>query len=346
MSKTMRLAVILILLGPFLARAGSKQANENDLTLPITIKLATLAPKDSPWHTILQEMAANWAKASDGKIKLKIYPGGVAGDEGDMVRKIRIGQLQAAAVTNAGLSHIATEVTVMTIPMAIDSWEALDRVRNVMASRLESLLAERGFIVLNWGDAGWVRFFVPVKSASVGIVQDKSKLMVWAGNDYTNGIWKSAGFHVVPLAATDVLTGLQTGMVNAFNTTPIMALASQWFPFAEAMIEMPWAPLIGATVMDKKTWDKIPASYRVELKEIAEDAGKQMQQQIRKLEADAISAMQERGLEVITPTPQQRRQWRALMKSVYPSIRGSLVPESWFDEALQAATQEPDTNGH
>lgn len=344
MVKITRLVVVSVLL-PALLQAGPNR-NGNDLASPVVIKLATLAPKDSPWHAILQRMAVNWARVSDDKVKLKIYPGGVAGDEGDMVRKIRIGQLHAAAVTNAGLSRIATEVTVLTIPMAIDSWEDLDRVRSVMAPRLESLLAERGFVVLSWGDAGWVRFFVPTKSAAVDVVQDKSKLMVWAGNDYTNGIWKSAGFHVVPLAATDVLTGLQTGMVNAFNTTPIMALASQWFPFVEAMIDMPWAPLIGATVVDKKTWEKIPASYRIKLKEIAEDAGKQMQQEIRKLEADAIAAMQKRGLDVITPTQQQKQQWRALMQSVYPSIRGSLVPEQWFDEALQAATTKTAANGH
>ncbi len=127
-------------------------------------------------------MAIEWAEISDGQVKLRIYPGGVAGDEGDMVRKMRIGQLHAAAITNAGLSRIATEVLVLTIPMAVDSWQGLDDVRQAMGPRLEAKIEEKGFKILNWGDAGWVRFFVPESSPTVNAVQN-AKLFVWAGDD-------------------------------------------------------------------------------------------------------------------------------------------------------------------
>lgn len=322
-------------------------AKESDAKKTIVIKMATLAPRGSPWHEILKDMGAEWKEASNGRIILKIYPGGVAGDESDMVRKIRIGQIHAAAITNAGLSKIATEVTVLTIPMAVDTWEGLDRVRTEMAPRLESLLEEKGFIVLHWGDAGWVRFFVPVSTPSVNTVRDKSKLFVWSGDDRTVEIWQAAGFRAVPLAATDILPGLQTGMINAFNTTPIMALASQWFPFTESMIDMPWAPLIGATVISKKMWQKIPDEYRRQLKKIAEKTGLRMQTEIRQMEKDAIVEMQKRGLNVITPTSEQIAEWRAVMESVYPKIRGHIVPADWFDDAMKAAaTTVGMVNGH
>ncbi|MFQ5824865.1 MAG: TRAP transporter substrate-binding protein DctP [bacterium] len=310
---------------------------------PIIIKLATLAPRGSPWHEILKNMAAEWSQASNGQVVLRIYPGGVAGDESDMVRKIRIGQLQAAAISNSGLSRIATEITVLTIPMAVESWEDLDRVRKVMAPRLEALLEERGFIVLNWGDAGWVRFFVPESDPSVKTVK-KAKLFVWAGDDRTLEIWKASGFNAIPLSATDILPGLQTGMINAFNTTPIMALASQWFPFTPYMIDMPWAPLVGATVVSCQAWHKIPETLRPLLKQIAQKIGSRLQVEIRRMEAEAIAEMQKRSLKVIKPTEKQAKEWRTVIEAVYPKIRGPIVPEEWFDDALQAAG-EISTNG-
>jgi TRAP-type C4-dicarboxylate transport system substrate-binding protein len=290
-------------------------------------------------------MGAEWSKVSNGKIVLRIYPGGVAGDEADMVRKIRIGQLHAAAISNAGLSRIAPEVTVLTIPMAVDSWNSLDRVRDAMKSRLEALMEKKGFVVLNWGDAGWVRFFVPKSDPSVEVVQN-SKLFVWSGDDRTVEIWKASGFKVIPLAATDILPSLQTGMINAFNTTPIMALASQWFPFTPYMIDMPWAPLIGATVVSRRAWQKIPEELRPQLKQIAEKTGQRLQTEIRRMEKQAIAEMQKRGLTVITPTQEQIKEWRTVMESVYPKIRGSLVPADWFDDAIQAAAEVSMSNGH
>lgn len=337
------LIIIVIHISTLLA-SNRNPSSKNDVK-PLVIKLATLAPSGSPWHEILKDMAAQVSEASAGKVALRIYPGGVAGDEADVVRKMRIGQLHAAAITNGGLSRIAAEVNVLTIPMAVDSWESLERVRAAMASRLEALFKEKGFVILNWGDAGWVRFFVPQENASLQSVQ-QAKLFVWSGDDRTVDIWKSAGFKVVPLAATDMLPALQTGMIDAFNTTPIMALASQWFPFTKCMIDMPWAPLIGATVISLDAWNKIPAEIQPKIKAIAEAVGAEMTAEIKRLENDAIVEMEKRGLKIIRPTPEQIANWRAAMQTTYPKIRGVIIPERWFDDALKAAANETITNGH
>lgn len=345
-SKTLaKTSVFVCLAFPTISTSLNATPLKANDTKPIVIKLATLAPSGSPWHEILKDMGAEWSEVSDGRVVLRIYPGGVAGDEADMVRKIRIGQLQAAAISNGGLSRIATEVTVLTIPMAVNSWEDLDRVRKAMAPRLEALLEEKGFVVLNWGDAGWVRFFVPKSDPSVKTVK-KAKLFVWSGDDRTLEIWKASGFNAIPLSATDILPGLQTGMINAFNTTPIMALASQWFAFTPYMIEMPWAPMIGATVVSRRAWHKIPEGLRLQLKQIAERTGVRLQREIRRLEEEAMAEMKKRGLKIIKPTDEQAKEWRMAMEAVYPKIRGPIVPEEWFDDALQAASGETSTNGH
>ncbi|UCF63460.1 MAG: TRAP transporter substrate-binding protein DctP [bacterium] len=302
----------------------------------ITIKMATLAPNGSPWHEILKDMAVNWSEISNGGITLRIYPGGVAGDEGDMVRKMRIGQLQAAALTTAGLAKITPDVNALAIPLAIDSWETLNRVRDSLAPRLENTLEEEGFIVLNWGDAGWVRFFVPEPSPDVKTVR-KAKLFTWAGDDKSIQLWKNAGFNVVPLAATDILPGLQSGMINAYNSSTMLSLASQWFPFTPYMIDLPWAPLVGATIVNKSTWNKIPDDLKIKLKQSAIETGERLQGEIRKLEDRALEEMVKRGLTVITPNEQQMKEWKEVIYEAYPKIRGDYIPADLFDQALKVA---------
>ena len=309
----------------------------------VTVKMATLAPNGSPWHEILKEMAIEWSQLSNGSVTLRIYPGGVAGDEGDMVRKMRIGQLHAAALTTSGLAKITPNVNALAIPLAIDSWETLNRVRDSLAPRLEQTLEEEGFVVLNWGDAGWVRFFVPESSPDVETVR-KAKLFTWAGDDKSIELWKKAGFNVVPLAATDILPGLQSGMINAYNSSTMLALASQWFPFTPYMIDLPWAPLVGATIINKRSWDKIPDDLKLQLKESAVSTGQRLQEEIRKLEEQALQEMVKRGLTVITPDEAQLAEWKKIIYEAYPKIRGDYIPADLFDEALRVANSGDEAN--
>jgi TRAP-type C4-dicarboxylate transport system substrate-binding protein len=300
---------------------------------PIVIKLATLAPNGSPWHEILKDMAAQWAEASDGQVTLRIYPDGVAGEEPDVLRKMRIGQLHAGGLTYAGLSRVVPEVTVLAIPMAIDSAEDLRRVREVMEPRLERLFEERGFVLLNWGDVGWVRFFLPNAEASIAAIK-RLKHIAWS-DDVTTDMWRAAGFQMITLTLPDILPGLQTRMVNAIASTPLVLLSNQWFPYLPYMLDMPWAPLIGATLVDRRTWQRIPEDLRTELRRIARATTERLTTEVVRMEEAAIAAMKERGLQVIEPEEELVAQWRALMQTAYPKLRGSIIPEEWFDEALR-----------
>lgn len=306
----------------------------------VIIKLGTLVPDGSPWHDQLKEMGAKWKAASDGSVELRIYPGGIAGDEEDSVRKMRLGVLHAGMISNHGLSTITPEVNALVIPLLTNSWEELMAVREQLQPKLEAVLADKGFVVLNWGLGGWVHFFIPNVEPSVEQVTKNAKLYVWAGDDKTAELWKKANFNIVALAATDMLPSLQTGMINAFNTTPLLALANQWFALTAAMIDMPWAPLVGATIVRKEVWEKIPAEIRPELETAAREAGENLDAQVIELERQAITEMEKRGLKVLKPTAAQLEEWQKLMKGVYPQIRDEIVPSAWFDEALQAVEKK------
>lgn len=174
-----------------------------------TIKLATLIPVGSSWYGALRDMAESWKSETGGAIKVKIYAGGIAGDDPEVVRKIRIGQLQAATVTVEGLSRIVPDILALHLPMMIRTADELDYIRQRVASELEARFEARGFKVLNWIDAGWVRFFCN-RAVTRPDELKALKLFVWGGDTVGAKAWRDGGFRPVPLAATDFLGGLQS----------------------------------------------------------------------------------------------------------------------------------------
>jgi TRAP-type C4-dicarboxylate transport system substrate-binding protein len=290
------------------------------------IKLGTIAPEGSPWLDAIRGMADEWKAATGGKIEFRIYPGGVVGDDPDMVRKMRIGQLQAAALSNTGLYDIAHEMQALQMPMMLTSYEELDYVRDRMAPKLEAILEAKGFKVLNWGDAGWIHFFSQQPLLRPDDLKPM-KLWVWAGYPAYVEAWKDGGFHPVELASTDILTGLQAGLINAFPAPPLLALANQWFGAAKQMCDVKWAPAIGATVITMKSWQAIDPAVREKLLASARAAGLRLQGQVRKLDDEAIAAMQKRGLVVNHVTPEGVAEFeRVAVESAYPKLIGSVVP--------------------
>jgi TRAP-type C4-dicarboxylate transport system substrate-binding protein len=295
------------------------------------IKMGTLAPEGSPWHQVLQRMGERWRKASGGRVKLTIYAGGILGDEPDMVNKMRIGQIQAVALSGAGMADIEPGVSCLQIPMMFESYEELDYVRDRIAPRLEKMIEARGFLVLNWGDAGWVHFFTRSPAMRLDDMR-RMKLFTWAGDSDTLELWKANGFRAVPLAATDILTGLQTGLIDAVPTTPLYALLNQSFGLAKYMNDVKWAPLVGATLISKKAWESLPQSERAEMFQAARESGEGLRGGIRKMGDDAIATMQKRTLTVVHADASIVSEWRREAEGVYPKLRGQMLPADLFDE--------------
>jgi TRAP-type transport system periplasmic protein len=298
---------------------------------PVTVKMGTVAPDGSSWHQIFKEMGEKWRQAPGGGVTLRIYPGSVLGDEPDMVRKMRVGQIQAAALTAAGLAEIDDAVAALQIPMMFRSYDELDHVREKVRSALEKRLDAKGFVVLNWGDAGWVMFFTKEPVLHPDDLK-QMKLFVWATDPHAVEIWKAGGFHPVPLASPDILPGLQTGLINAFDVPPLAALSNQWFALAPHLLDLKWAPLVGATVITKKAWEAIPAATRDVALKAAAEAGERLRGEIRDADAKAIEAMKKHGLTVHPASPQIEAEWEKAAESVYAKIRGTIVPADMFDE--------------
>ncbi len=301
------------------------------LSAQTIIRLGTLVPKGSRWHEILLNMGEEWKKASGGKVELKIYPGGEQGDEPEMVQKLRIKKLQAVALSGAGLSGIDAAVAALNVPMMLASNQELDYVRDHVSERLEKGLAQHGFIVLNWGDAGWIHFFTKQPASRPDEIR-RMRLCVLQGDNSTFELYKMNGFQPVSLAATDILTGLQTGLIEAFQAPPLLALSDQWFGGAKNMLDIPFAPMVGATVISKDVWNTIPAAVQKEMMQSARTAGVALRDEIRKSEASSIPLMQQFGLNVVHADPKAVAEWRQLAEGIWPKLRGQAVPADLFDQ--------------
>jgi len=316
----------------------------------VNIIMATLAPAGSPWCQVLEKMGAEWKRISNGRVRLSIRAGGTVGDEPDSVKRLRIHSIQAVALSGAGMGGIEPGVAALQIPMMFDSYEELDYVRDRIAPKLEKRMEANGFIVLNWGDAGWVHFF---SNKEVSRLDDlrKLKLFTWAGDADEVELWKTNGFHAVPLAATDIGQGLMTGLIDAVPTTPLYAETSHIFETAKYMCDVKWAPLVGATIIEKVTWEKIPADQRVEMLKAAQDSGQALRDGIRGMGDRAIATMTQgqpgkrsSRLMVVHADAATVADWRKQAEAVYPKLKGKMIPADLFDE-VQKLHEEYKTKG-
>jgi TRAP-type C4-dicarboxylate transport system substrate-binding protein len=301
------------------------------LAQDVTIKLGTLAPQGSSWHTLLKELAEKWSDASGGKVKLKIYAGGTQGSEGDMVRKMGVGQLQAASITNVGMHDIIAEPMVFTAPGMVDD-SNFTKVFPPFEKRLEALAEAKGYVVLHWAQIGSVRMFC-TKAYKTPEEAADAKFFAWDGDPGSIEAFKLSGFRPVVLASTDIVPSLQTGMINCVSQAPAYVLAARLFDRANKMIDYPWTYLIGATLVKKEAWDKVPADLRPKLVAIAREVGAKVDAEVKKLNDDAVEAMKKQGLEVVKVDPAP---WQKAAERSWPAIRGKVVPVAFFDEVVKA----------
>jgi TRAP-type C4-dicarboxylate transport system substrate-binding protein len=332
-----RLAGLVPSLGLALTLASAPCAASGEAP-QVVIKLGTLAPAGSLWERVLVEMGQRWKEASGGLVKLQVYAGGVAGDEADLVRGMGIGKQHAAMITVAGLANITRGPMATCVPQLVTSDDELDHVVARLAPTYEKELAQAGYTVLSWSDAGWLRFFSTKPFTSPEGLKPL-KFFVWTGETGSVEIWKDRGYRPVPLAAPDITLSMQSGLIDVVPMTALTALSMQSYLVAKYVLDVPWSPLLGATIVRTEAWQRIPAEMRPKLMEIAAEMGAKLRADVRRLDAEALDSMAEKGLVVQHATPAERAAWTALAESAHPRIRTEVVDPASFD-AVKAARDE------
>jgi TRAP-type C4-dicarboxylate transport system substrate-binding protein len=327
-SRRICFAAVFFFISAFAAQASGE----------VVLKVATLAPQGSEWHKILLEMGDEWQKASNGRIVFRLYPGGVAGDDSDLVRKMRLGTLDVGVLTVNGLSSIDRGVLGLEVPLAFSDNGELDCALEKMSPQLERRMEAKGFIVLGWSEAGWAHFFTksPVRTPDD---MRKLKMFVWAGDDEYVELWKKVGFNPVPLPVTEIATALQTGLVNAVTVNPQGILLLQWYKQVRYMTDFKWAVFLGGIVISKSSWEKIPADIRPAVRQAANKAAVRLRDFSRQTEQSDIEVLKKNGVQVVSVDDKTLIEWRNLVDGVLPQVRGSYLPADTLDTALKLRDQ-------
>jgi TRAP-type transport system periplasmic protein len=323
---------LLVCLGQ-LATAALFAASAGAAERAMTLKIATVVPKGSIYHRVLQNVGEKWRAAQGGKSRFIVYTDSVQGPEAETVRRMRVGQLSASMLSIVGLSDIDASVAVLQkIPLMFRSWDEVDHVREKLRAELEEKLRAKGFIVLFWGDGGWVQFFS--NEPRVMPKDYKSaKIFAWAGDIPQVELMKSLGYTPVVLELTDILPSLQTGMIDTVPAAPIWALAGQFDHTAPHMLRINWVPIVGAVIITRKAWDTMSQAARAALMEASAEAAAELRGRRDRRDEDIIRALQQRGLKVTSPTPEVERAWQELARHAWKTgVRGSMVPADMFDK--------------
>ena len=287
---------LLMALLIFLPRSGVSQG--------ITLKIATLAPEGSAWVQTFDDLNAALKKKTGNAVRLKVYPGGVLGDETDMVRKMYVGQIQGAVLTSASLSGIFSEMDVFQIPFLFESYEEVDSVLGKMDAFFKKGFADKGYLLAAWSEGGFVRLMSTVPIAALDDLK-KAKVWVWADAPMAKAIFDEAGISAIPLSLPDVLVGLQTGLVEVVYAPPTGAIALQWFTKTKYMTDVPLIYLVGGIVLKKGPLEKLSPAHRQVFMELCSEYMDKLKVVIRKENQEAIEVMVNHGLKIIRPSAAQ-----------------------------------------
>ncbi|MEE2777897.1 MAG: TRAP transporter substrate-binding protein DctP [Acidobacteriota bacterium] len=306
------------------------------VTAKVRIKLATILPENSPQFKLLEGLAEQWKQISGGEVDLVLYGGGVQGDESDVIRKMRIGQLQAGALSVNGLTDLVDEFSLFEIPLFFENWDEFNHVLADLTPTFQQKFDEAGYVWLTWGHVGWVHFFTTTEVERLDDLR-KLKVFTWAGNEAMVQWWKANGFKPVALPYTDAVQGLKTGMIETMIAPPLIAAQMGFFEDAPYMIDVGLTPLIGAFLVQKRTWDKIDSAYRDRLLTSAQAVGKKLEGQTIFLEETSINVMKNNGLKVLAIRDSEHsKEWLDAALKFADQMRGGMVDAQIFDQAKRS----------
>ncbi len=320
------LAALLLHAGLDIASAQRRRVNK--------LRLGTMAPKNSVYHEALLEMRDRWREISGGAVDVAIYPGGVAGDEITMLRKIRAGQMQAALLSGSGMSLLDEAISALQVPLMFESLDEFDFVLAKVAPELEARLDRKGFSVLGWGDAGWAYFFAVREFRTPGDLR-AMKMFTSKGDDDMLRLYSDFGFRAVPLDLTELQTNLETGLVEVFAVPPLVAAGYQWFGSAPFMLDMRFVPIVGALLVSRDTWLAIPEDQRRQMQAVADEMTRTIEISVREMEGSAIREMKKYGLRVIEIDSPGLAEWKREVDAAFPDLRDRYAPAELLDTVVR-----------
>ncbi|MBF0105346.1 MAG: TRAP transporter substrate-binding protein DctP [Deltaproteobacteria bacterium] len=297
------------------------------------LKLATLAPQGTSLYKGLEAAVNEIDQKTGGRVKIKIFAGGVQGDEKDVVRKMRYGQIDGAALTGVGMGLINSEVRVLELPFLFNNDAEVDKVYSNMFNVFAKKFEEKGFVLLGWAEVGFVKIFSnkPIKKK-----KDMSgmKMWMWEGDPLAEEMYKAMGVTPVPLAITDVLTSLQTNLIDAAYAPELGAIAFQWHTKTKFMTDINLVNGTGGILFTNKAWAGVSGGDKKIINEIISRRALDLTRNTRRDNIESKGAVQNSGIKIVTLDPAAEEELKAIGKQVRENLVGRLYPQELLDQVL------------
>jgi TRAP-type C4-dicarboxylate transport system substrate-binding protein len=295
------------------------------------IKLGTLAPEGSSWMKAFNSINTEVMKKTGNTVQFRIYPGGVLGDEMDMLRKLKIDQIQSVALTSAGLSTLFKEMDVLQVPFLFQTYEEVDATLKRMDPFFRKGLEDSGYVLLGWSEAGFVYLMSTVPIASVADLK-KAKVWIWEDSPMSRAIFDEAGVKAIPLTIPDVLVGLQTGLVEVVYAPPAGAISLQWFTKIKYLTDIPLIYLAGGVVVKKDLFKQIPQTSQNFILQSFQQHLDQLKVITRNENRDAIKVMVKNGTRIIPSSKSQIDEYKRLSNNAMGHIGGQTFSKKVLEE--------------
>ena len=316
-------------LGALVALTSARPAHADEL------RLATLAPSGSPWMEVLDKAAAETKDKTSGRVTLKYFEGGQQGDERDFVRKIKLGQLDGAAVTAVGLSMIDESIRVLELPMMFESAEELDYVADKLWPYFQKKFEAKGFKLQDRGEVGWIYFLSKGRVDKLADLRGQ-KLWMWGDDRLVGAVFKKLGLNGVPLGVPEVDAALTSGKIDACYSSPVAAVALQWYSKVKFMTSMPMSFAIGATIVSNEAYKKVTPQDAKLIEDISRANAKKLRKTIRKANEDAKGTMSRKGVQVIQTPVAMVDEFTKAATELWTELAGKIYSKEELKMVLDA----------
>ena len=313
------------------------------LAEPLVIKFATIAPEGTPWMSLMEEMNDELRRRSNEQVAFRFYPGGVAGDERDVLRKIRINQLHGGAFSGFGLGEIVPEIRVLELPLLFRNAAEADHIATALSAPFTEALAQKGYVLLGLNEAGAVHIF------SQHAMHTKSdlghaKMWTWQGDPVPLALFKAYGITPIPLTLPDVLPSLQSGLIDTFYGPPLAILALQWFTKARYISALPITYVMGALVLSKQQWQKLSPDQQTIVRETVTKYNAKIVTTMRRHQQKALTLLQTLGLQSVTMSDAEMAYLQQASGKVREELVGKLYSRDLLERVIQLRDQYRQTN--
>jgi TRAP-type C4-dicarboxylate transport system substrate-binding protein len=304
-------------------------------SLAKTFKIATLAPAGTTWMKQMKKGAKYVNEKTNGRVKLKFYPGGVMGNDQSVHRKIKVGQLHGGAFTSGGLAHIYPGIHALSLPMIFNSFDEVDYVRSNIDAYLKQNMEQGGFVLLGIAEGGFARILSKKPLTDLEAIRS-SKVWIPEGDVMVQATYNTLGISPISLPISDVFTGLQTGLIETVSITSTAAIAFQWHSSTAYLTDTPLIYIIGLLAIEKKSFDKIKAEDQVIVKQEITRAFKQLDALNRSDNEKAREALKKQGIKFVKPGPEELKRWKTLStQSIVDMTKEGTVSQEAVDQVMQ-----------